>query len=403
MLYPVAGIVAEYNPLHRGHLHHIKKTRELCAAEAVIAVLSSNFVQRGEPALLDKWTRAEMALRCGIDLVVELPVIFSAHNAGVFANAAVDILAAAGVVTHLSFGAENPDCLADSIIDILLEEPEPFKLSLKKYLTAGFSYVEARARAAEEMLPGSAALLSGSNNTLALSYMMRIKKKNYSLRPVPVKRLGSAYNCTELEELPSASAIRAALRKGKKSEALLHMPAAAAEILEGAIGARRACVSHDAFWKLLRAVLLRTKAEELANCAEIGEGVEYRMREAAREAKSFEEWTDACTSKRYPAARLRRSAVHAVLGLDHWTNRAAQRLGPPYLRVLGMNEKGRELLREMRKKAALPAAATYGRAARLSPYAAKAARYEALACELWEELIPNGVYGEEHKRRIVIV
>lgn len=133
MLYPVAGIVAEYNPLHRGHLHHIKKTRELCAAEAVIAVLSSNFVQRGEPALLDKWTRAEMALRCGIDLVVELPVIFSAHNAGVFANAAVDILAAAGVVTHLSFGAENPDCLADSIIDILLEEPEPFKLSLKKY------------------------------------------------------------------------------------------------------------------------------------------------------------------------------------------------------------------------------------------------------------------------------
>ena len=90
MLYPVAGIVAEYNPLHKGHLYHIKKARELCSAEAVAIVLSSDFVQRGEPALLDKWTRAEAALRCGVDLVIELPVIFSSHNAGVFANAAVD-------------------------------------------------------------------------------------------------------------------------------------------------------------------------------------------------------------------------------------------------------------------------------------------------------------------------
>ena len=149
MLYPVAGIVAEYNPLHKGHLYHIKKARELCSAEAVAVVLSSDFVQRGEPALLDKWTRAEAALRCGVDLVIELPVIFSSHNAGVFANAAVDILAATGVVTHLSFGAENPDCLVDSIVDILLKEPEPFKPLLKKHLACGLSYVEARARATE--------------------------------------------------------------------------------------------------------------------------------------------------------------------------------------------------------------------------------------------------------------
>lgn len=141
MLYPVAGIVAEYNPLHKGHLYHIKKARELCSAEAVAVVLSSDFVQRGEPALLDKWTRAEAALRCGVDLVIELPVIFSSHNAGVFANAAVDILAATGVVTHLSFGAENPDCLVDSIVDILLKEPEPFKPLLKKHLEIGRAHV----------------------------------------------------------------------------------------------------------------------------------------------------------------------------------------------------------------------------------------------------------------------
>lgn len=404
MLYPVAGIVAEYNPLHKGHLYHIKKARELCSAEAVAVVLSSDFVQRGEPALLDKWTRAEAALRCGVDLVIELPVIFSSHNAGVFANAAVDILAATGVVTHLSFGAENPDCLVDSIVDILLKEPEPFKPLLKKHLACGLSYVEARARAAEEMLPGSAALLAGSNNTLALSYIKRIKEKSYGMRAVPLKRLGAAYNSTELEEFASATAIRAALRAGEQEAALSHIPPPAKDILADALKDGRACVGHDnTFWRLLRALLLRTGPEELAKYAEISEGLEYRMREAAREANSFAEWCGACTSKRYPAGRIRRSAIHMLLGLGHWTNRAAQRLGPPYIRVLGMNETGRRLLHKMREGAALPVVTTYGKAARLSRYAAETARYEALACELWEELIPNGRFGEEHKRQIIMV
>ena len=188
MLYPVVGIVAEYNPFHKGHLLHIRRARELCGAQAAVAVLSSDFVQRGEPALADKWTRAEAALACGADLVLELPVLFSAHNAGVFANGAVDILAAARAVTHLSFGAENPDCLTDSIIDMILEEPEAFKLSLKKHLAEGFSFVEARARAADEIIPGSARVLAGSNNTLALAYMARIKRKSYALAPLPVLR-----------------------------------------------------------------------------------------------------------------------------------------------------------------------------------------------------------------------
>ena len=195
MLYPVVGIVAEYNPFHKGHLLHIRRARELCGAQAAVAVLSSAFVQRGEPALADKWTRAKAALACGADLVLELPVLFSAHNAGVFANGAVDILAAARAVTHLSFGAENPDCLTDSIIDMILEEPEAFKLSLKKHLAEGFSFVEARARAADEIIPGSARVLAGSNNTLALAYMARIKKKSYALAPLPVLRGRKRYYC----------------------------------------------------------------------------------------------------------------------------------------------------------------------------------------------------------------
>lgn len=402
MLYPVVGIVAEYNPFHKGHLLHAARARELCAARAAVAVLSSNFVQRGEPALACKWARAEAALSCGADLVLELPAVFSSHNAGVFANGAVDILAATGVVTHLSFGAENPDCLSDSIIDMILEEPEPFKQSLKKHLARGLSFVEARARAADEQIPGSARLLAGSNNTLALAYMARVKKKNYALAPLPVQRAGAAYNSAKLEEISSATAIRAALRGGRTEDALAAVPEASARIIRRELASGRLCINHENWWKLLRAILLRSSPEELRAVAEISEGVEYRLREAALSARSFEEWSEACTSKRYPAGRIRRAAVHAALGLGHWFNRAAQRLGPPYIRPLAMNETGRALLHEMKKKSALPIVTTYGQAARISPYAAECARFELLACELWEELIPDGRFGEEHKRRLIM-
>lgn len=402
MLYPVIGIVAEYNPFHKGHLLHIAKAREACGACAVVAALSSDFVQRGEPALADKWTRAEAALACGADLVLELPAVFSAHNAGVFANGAVDILAAARAVTHISFGAESPDCLTDGIVNMILEEPEPFKQSLKKHLEEGLSFVEARARAADELIPGSGRVLAGSNNTLALAYMARIKKKNYALAPLPVKRAGAAYNSAELEEISSATAIRAALRDGRTEDALAAVPEPSARIIKRELEAGRLCINYENYWRLLRAALLRSSPEGLRALAEISEGIEYRLREAALSARSFEEWTDACTSKRYPAGRIRRAAVHIALSLGHWFNRAAQRLGPPYIRPLAMNETGRAILHEMKKNAALPIVTTYGQAARVSPYAAECARFEQLTCELWEELVPGGRFGEEHKRRVIM-
>ena len=403
MLFPVAGIVAEYNPFHNGHSYQMTRCRELCGAKAVVAVLSSNFVQRGEPALFDKWRRARCAVLCGADLVLELPALWSSHNAGVFANGAIDLLAATKAVTHLSFGAEEPDSLSDSIIDILLEEPEPFKLSLRNGLESGLSFVESRARAADELLPGAGSVLRGSNNTLALCYMMRIKKRGYTMKPLPIKRIGAAYNSGELEELSSASAIRTALRAGREDEALSQLPEPSGSEAREAMASGRACIRHDAMWRTLRALLLRSAPEELSRCAEIGEGIENRMIEAALEADSFEEWTDRCTSKRYPAGRIRRSAVHLLLGLGHWTNRAAQRLGPPYIRPLAMNETGRLLMREMRNSAALPIVSTCGQAARLSKYAAAVSGCEQLACELWEDFVPGGEPGSEHKRKVIML
>ena len=400
---PVAGIIAEYNPFHNGHLHHITAARELTGAEAVVVVLSSNFVQRGEPAMLDKWSRAEIALKSGADLVLELPAVFSSHNAGVFANAAVDIIGAMGTITHLAFGVENPEWQADEILDILIEEPEPFKVAIKKSLNNGVSFVEARSLALDEFFPGTSDMLKGSNNILALSYMKRIKQRNYPIHPVTILRVGSEYHSKQLTACPSAAAIRNLFISGEIDRALGELPSASRQIAAQELQRGHTCIDHDKFWGLLRAELLRLNTESLAGLAEFSEGIEHRLQEAALTASSFSEWTRMCSSKRYTHGRIRRHGVHVLLRFDHWTNRACQRIGPPYIRVLGMNAVGRQLLRRTNKLSSLPIVTRCGAASRISGYASEVMRYELLACELWEQTVGNGIFGKEHTKKPIIL
>ena len=399
---PITGIVAEYNPLHLGHRHHMEQARRLSGAEGIIVVLSSNFVQRGEPALISKWERTRAALKCGADLVLELPLVFSAHNAGVFANAAVDILARTGIITHISFGVESPDWQMDKILDILIEEPEPFKFCLKKELDKGFSFVESRAAALDRMIPGTAEKLKGSNNSLALSYMLRIKRQNWKIDAVPVKRLGSGYHENELAEFSSATAVRKALSNGKVSEALARLPDFSAEILNEAIERGRTCTDEGRLWNILRSRLISMPPEDISKYAEIGEGIEYLLREKAIGSSSFSQWGKACTSRRYPLGRIQRHGIHILIGLEHWANRAFQRMGPPYIRVIGMNENGRKMLRRMRKTASLPVITRCGAASSISETASKVMNYELIGSEIWEQLVSEGEFGKEHSRKIII-
>ncbi len=399
---PITGIVAEYNPFHLGHKYHMEQARTIAGSEGIIVVLSSNFVQRGEPALISKWERARAALECGADLVLELPLVFSAHNAGVFANAAVDILAKTGIVTHISFGLESPDWQMDKILNILIEEPEPFKFYLKNELDKGYSYVESRARALDVMIPGTAEKLKGSNNSLALSYMLRIKKQNWKIASVPVKRLGSGYHENELTEFSSATAVRKALSEGRISDALSRLPDFSAKIIKEAIKNGRACTDEGRLWNVLRSRLISTDPEQISGYAEISEGIEYLLRQKALKSSSFLEWGKACTSRRYPLGRIQRHAIHILIGLDHWENRAFQRLGPPYIRVLGMNDKGRKMLRRMRKTASLPVITRCGAASSISNTASKVMKYELIGSEIWEQLVTDGEFGREHSRKIII-
>lgn len=398
---PVVGIVAEYNPLHLGHLHHLRAAREKTGARAAVVVMSPCFVQRGRAALLDKRTRARSAILAGADLVVELPTVFATHNAGVFANAAVDILASAGVVSHICFGVESPDWHTDRILNILIDEPEAFKRRLKELLAEGCSFVESRSLALDELVPGSADKLRKPNNNLALAYMLRLKEKNYPIKPLPIERIGAMYHDTEPTEYASSTAVRGLIFAGKGEKALSLIPDFSAELLSRALKNGRAVTDETKMWNILRAALLRLSAEELSKLSEIGEGIENRLKREALESRSFDEWSSRCSSKRYPRGRIQRQGLHIMLGLGHWTNRAFQRNGPAYLRVLAMNGKGRELLREMKTKAKLPVITVCGDAK--SHYAAEMMRFETLAAELWEQLVPNGEFGEEHKRKIIIM
>ena len=402
---PIVGVIAEYNPLHRGHLHHIEESLKTTGAAGAIVILSSNFVQRGEPSLTDKWQRARDALGAGANLVIELPSVFSSQNAGVFANAAVDIIAATKTATHITFGLESPEWQTDGVLRIIVEEPESFKLLLKEHLRLGFSFVESRSLALDALIPGSSEMLKKPNNTLGLSYLQRILKKRYDLKPVKIKRLGSEYNDEKLSEskFSSATAIRKAISENRIDDALLSMPDFSANNLKASLTAGRACTDYKSLWDMLRTVILRSLPSEISQIAEITEGIEFKMKKEALRAKTFFEWADACTCKRYTRGRIKRAGLHILLGLENYDNKAFQRLGPPYIRVLAMDEKGRDLLKGMQKNASLPIITRCGDAARISNYAKKVMDYEILGCELWEHTVKNRMFGSEHARRIIIV
>ncbi len=396
----IAGIVAEYNPLHRGHAYHLEETRNLTGAEALVVVLSSDFLQRGEPACVNKWTRTSMALASGADLVLELPALFSCHNASVFANAGVDILAATGVVTHISFGMENPELPLEPLVDILLQEPPEFKEHLHRLLDEGYSYAEAKTRALGKALSGKSSAPQGPNDILALEYLRRIREKSYPLHIAAIPRRGGGYHDATPQEISSATAIRKILFRGGKEEALELLPSASARLLAQDLEEGRCITSFDLLWRIFQNALLSRSPEQLRTFAEIREGFENRMRRCALQSDSWENFVEHCSTKRYPRTRVQRHGAHILLGLDHWTNRAAQRLGPQYIRVLGFSPRGRELLREMRKNATLPIVSKAAwRDQKNFPH--RIMQYEHGCVAIWETLVPLSRREREKRQKVI--
>lgn len=377
----VIGITAEYNPFHTGHAHQIAESRKLLGGDcAVVAVMSGCWVQQADCAITDKWTRARMALLGGADLVLELPTPWATASAERFARGAVSILEASGVVTYLSFGSECGRIQDLGRAAELLDGPS-FRAELAIQLDRGLSFPTARQAAIHVLDTDLSALLEGANNTLGIEYIRALKALGSSIRPITVSRKGVAHNSLVDEAtIPfrSATQLRLALRSGDWGNALPFMIPCGRQLIEEGCGLSR--LVH-----IERAMLTRLRvmgAEDWAKLPDSGqaEGLPQRLERAAKQAASLEEFYSLAKTKRYTHARLRRLALWAYLGLSAKDFPDT----PPYLRVLGFNAAGRELLREMKKKAALPILTKPAHARELDKAGAQLFQLEARCTDLYD-------------------
>ena len=337
----VIGVAAEYNPFHLGHALQLEKSKALLPDSAVVCVMSGDFVQRGEAAIFPKHLRAEAAVQCGADLVLELPLPWCLASAEGFARGMVALLRDSGVVTHMSFGSECGDAAQLQAVSAAMET-EPYREALQAQLKTGVSYAAALQKALGAV-GANAAMLDGPNDLLGIEYCNAIAALEADLSSVAIQREGAGHDEVGTGALRSASQLRQLLREGDSICDFL--PSEAGKVFAGAPLPDSA--------RLETAILARLQMLSQAAFADTpgaGEGLENLLYQAAHRECTLEALCMAVKSKRYPLSRIRRMVFLAALGV---TKADAAGL-PPYLRVLAANETGRGLLREMKDRAALP-------------------------------------------------
>ena len=342
------GVVCEYNPFHNGHAYHLRESARLTDDQGVVCVMSGDFVQRGEAALYAKFARAEAAVRGGADVVFELPLPWSLASAEGFARGAVGLLAAIGATT-LSFGTESEGL---GILDTLarrLIEPQTVELIRAKMADEPeLSFAAARQRVLEELCGEGARALETPNNILAVEYLKTIYTENLSLKPLGVRRLGSAHDGAGEGNTRSASEIRSLLLRGESADRF--MGAAARAVLERDTAQGRGIPSRAANETAILSRLRMLRREDFLALPDASGGLGERLFRAAGEEPTLDAVFAAVKNKRLAMSRVRRACYCAALGI---TSNAADGI-PPYARLLATNARGREMLAELRETSEIP-------------------------------------------------
>lgn len=379
-----AGIVAEYNPFHNGHKYQIEQTRRLGATHIAV-VMSGNYVQRGEPAIVDKWTRTLCALKNGVDLVLELPVPYVLSSAESYALGAVKIMQALGCIDWISFGSENGNLhqLEGTADAVLASETNAL---LREYLSEGLPFSRAREQAVLDLYgEGIAAVLKTPNNILAVEYLKALRCTGAGIRPIAIQRQGAAHDSQrEDPAYVSATYLRHMIFQKRWPALKAKMPDNAREILFQQISAGAAPCRPEKLETAFLAALRRLSPENLVSAPDIGEGLENRLYRAIRESTSLQEVMEKTKSKRYTLARIRRILWNIFLEIPAQFHR----LPPPYLRVLGMNDAGREILRAAKQTAALPVILKAKDTRRLTPGQKAFYTLEAQSTDLYTLALP---------------
>jgi predicted nucleotidyltransferase len=353
------GLITEYNPFHNGHLHHLRESKEAADAEVAVAVMSGHFLQRGEPALFDKWMRTEMALTAGVDVVVELPFPWACNSAPHFALGAVQALNALGAVDALCFGSEAGKIgILQRAADLLLEREGEVAGRTAELLRQGVSYPAARARSVAGLDAEIAGALETPNNILGIEYLRALRRTASPIAPLTIPRIGAGYHDRQAAgSIASATGIRAMLGEGR--DPMSYLPEVCRPLLRRALEDGR--ISDEGPLHLLLLAAIFRGRKTLQNIYQIEDGVENRLVEAAAVSDSRESLVDAVKSRQFTRTRIQRLLMYVLNDVSRDDMQACLETGPLYMHLLGCSEKGRAFLAACRKKAALPIVSNYSR------------------------------------------
>mgnify|MGYP003293957522 CR=1 FL=1 len=366
------GIVAEYNPFHNGHKYHIDMIRQ-SGGTHIVAVMSGNFVQRGDVAVLDKFTRARLAVENGVDLVIELPTPYAVSTAETFARGAVSILSDMNCIDGISFGCENDDI---ALLRASAEASERIRNSdrLKEMLREGENYPSPMAEiVGEEYPPEVAEIFSSPNNLLALEYIRQANEKCGNSDILPIKRTSVGHDSDDISgDFASASKIREMLSNGEDTQKF---------------------VPYGTFWgsetaqlysikELEKVILYRMRtmtAGEISRLPDVSQGLEGRIVNAVKSATTLDELLSGIKTRRYPMARIRRIIISALLGVTSEDSAG----NPPYARVLALNDRGAEVLKKAKKSSVIPVSTSLAELCNFGERAKRLALLESDATDIY--------------------
>lgn len=352
----VLGIISEYNPFHNGHLHHINEAKKKTLAEYVVCVMSGNFVQRGEPSLLNKWTRTRMALENGIDLVIELPTPYCISSAYFFALNSIKILNSLNIVSDFCFGSEvgNISILKD-LANVLALEPIRYKEYLKGYLNIGYSYPKSRELALNKYMLNKdvSSIISKPNNILGIEYIKALNTLKSNINPITIKRTTSYENLTLDKNNVSSTAIRNYMKTQDFDINTLYdyMPKSCVDLIKHDMSLGIAPVFLDDFNHVLFSKLRCMTSKEISKINYVSEGFENRLKNYSDKVYDINELISSLHTKRYTDSRIKRVLLNTLLGI---TKTGFNKVTPSYIRILGFNENGKKLLGHISKNASLP-------------------------------------------------
>ena len=376
----VLGIIAEYNPFHNGHLYHLENSKKITNCDYTVAIISGNFTQRGSTSVVDKWSKSKMALKNGVDLVIELPVLYSISSSENFADGAIKILNSLEIIDYLSFGSETPDIdVLDSIADILYDEPKDYKRLLATELDKGISFPKARENALLDYIKNTNTFehnkldfeeykkaLSSPNNILGIEYLKALKKYKSSIKPVCISRFVTDYNSTELlkinsstsnydmknfnfQNFASATAIRELIKSKDFNSIKSVIPEKSYSVLMDCINSGYTVPDLNCFEKEIIYTLRKMSIEEISNLPDISEGLEFSIKKAANFCNNINDFLDIVKSKRYTITRLQRILLYALFSISKEDMKLSKKIEKPYIRVLGFNDNGKKLISEIAK------------------------------------------------------